>query len=174
MSIKMSNIFMIAAVSLKINRNWLGGSIEKMNLLCTPLIPAVYVMCREAHLALDEVSRGFGRMPGRGKRDTREKSVGLCNSDRSRSQLRVGLNLPGGAFAGVQTRRIRPRRKRSGIALELYWDDRRTQFALDCLYRKTHCRSRRNGFCKSRRSYLTKMVLLVLIAPFNTPARKIS
>jgi len=46
--------------------------------------------------------------------------------------------------------------------------------ALNCLYRKTHCRSRRNGFRKSRRSYLTKMVLLGLIAPFNTSVRKMS
>lgn len=79
-----------------------------------------------------------------------------------------------GRVCGCTDVAVRPRWKHSGIALVSYRDARRIRSVLDCLYRETHCRSCRNGFRKSRRSYLTKMVLLALIAPFNTSARKIS
>lgn len=55
----------------------------------------------------------IARMPDRSKRNSKEKSVhtGLCNSDRSHSQLRVKLNLP-------EARLVRDGSAR--IALELY------------------------------------------------------
>jgi len=68
------NIFVIA-VSLKINRSWLGDCIEKMNRvrLVMSFFYNTHATCREVHLAHDEASRGIWLYVG--KRDTREKSV---------------------------------------------------------------------------------------------------
>lgn len=74
---------MIGAVSLKTNRSLLNGhrKDEPCATCCVTyvvplLISVVRAMCRKVHLARDEASRGFvGRMPKRGKRDTREKRV---------------------------------------------------------------------------------------------------